>query len=304
MATCFRGAVPFARPAFFQLPRSVAFQYRQPSPFATLRFFTASPLRAASKKAASRVATPAPKAARAPAVQLEYQSKADFLGKGRKWVEITSETLLYSAPKQRGFRIACYAAAFACFGAAASSYQFFYNDLKDKTERDGLASWVPLSFGFIAVFWAFIGTWLAAAPMGIVKSISVIPKRGAQKSLVLRFEIMRLPGMSNKVQYAAPAEVRADSSIAATTVEYAVARQVVEDSRKPRPDDPKLLKPFLALGRWVSRFFYNLMIYTKMSTMREGIVKVRMGNKVIGKVDCSGELPKGGYVIDQVIKPF
>ncbi|KAL1624183.1 hypothetical protein SLS54_004112 [Diplodia seriata] len=303
MATCFRGAVPFARPAFFQLPRSAAFQCRatQPCLFATLRFFTASTLRTAATKTNSGSAAPALKKVRAPAARLAYQPKVRTPWKGSQQDQLpklaakTTETLLYSAPKQSGFRIVCYAAAFACFGAAASSYHFFYNYLKDKKDRNGIAGWVPLAFGFIAVFWACIGTWLVAAPMGIVKSISAVPNMGAQKSLALRIEIMRLPGMKSKVLYAMPTKVTADNSIAATAVEYAVARQAVTDARKPRSDDPKVLRPFLALGRWVSRALYNLMIYTKMSVMREGMVKIRIANEAVAKIDCAGKLPEGGH---------
>lgn len=283
MATCFRGA----RYACFQPLRTFAFQRpttTHSSLFATLRLFTSSTIRAASIKV-----RPPP-----PAKLKAYQSKAPWQRTLDQLADKNSESVLYRAPKQGAFRIVCYAAAFACFAASASSYKFFYSNLKDKKDRDGLASWVPMSFGVIAVFWACIGTWLAAAPISIVRSIVAIPKLGPQKSLALRIEIMRLPGMKDKVHYVAPHNCLTDGSVAATTAEYAVARQTVVDSRKPRPDDPLVLKPFLALGRWVSRSIYMLMIYTKMSVMREGFVKLRISNVAIAKIDCAGELEMGG----------
>ncbi|KAL1625141.1 hypothetical protein SLS56_007487 [Neofusicoccum ribis] len=304
MATCFRGAAPFVRRSFFQPPPC---RTTQPSPFATLRFFTASAFRSASTKTKRSAPRPAPILAKSAEVKA-YQSKVKVPWKAwerdilEKMASKKSETLLYSAPKQNGFRLVCYAAAFACFGASASSYKFFFDDLRDEKDRNGLAGWVPLAFGVIAVFWACIGTWIAAAPMGIVRSISAVPKLGPQNSLALRIEVMRLPGIKDKIHYVSPAEVTADGSIAATTVEYTVARSAVVDSRKPRPDDPMLLKPFLALGRHVGRSLYNLMIYTKMSVMREGFVKIRIANAGAAKIDCAGELAMGGHVLDQLIK--
>lgn len=312
MATCFRGAVPFARHSLFQLPpclRTATFQSRitQPSQFTAARFFTSSTFRTASAKTKPSAATSSPRSVKAVAAK-PYQAKPKVLFKAwerdilHKIASKGSESVLYTAPKQRGFRIVCYAAAFACFGAAAASYKFFFDDFKDEKDRNGLASWVPLAFGVIAVFWACIGTWLAAAPVGVVRSISAVPKLGPQKSLILRIEVMRLPGMKDKVYYVSPPEVTADGSIAATTVEYAVARQAVIDARKPRSDDPLMLKPFLALGRWISRSLYMLMIYTKMSVMREGFVKIRINNGIAAKIDCAGELAMGGHVLDQLIK--
>ncbi|KAF9635693.1 hypothetical protein BFW01_g6588 [Lasiodiplodia theobromae] len=299
MATCFRGAAPFARSPF---SRITAFQYRvtQPSPFATLRFFTSSTLRAASTKAKPSVAAPRPKAIPA-AVAKTYQPKDKLSYVLRTLAEKGSETLLYSAPNQGAFRIVCYVAGLACFGAAASSYRFFFSDSKEARDRNGIASWVPLAFGFIAVFWACIGSWLVAAPLGVVRSISAVPKLGTQTTVALRIEIMRLPGMKDKVFYAMPPEVTADGSIAATTVEYAVARKAVVDSRMPRSDDPMLLKPFLAIGRWVSRSVYTIMIYTKMSVMREGFVKIRIRDEAVAKVDCAGEMFLDGLVLDKLI---
>ncbi|KAH7065323.1 hypothetical protein B0J12DRAFT_31163 [Macrophomina phaseolina] len=312
MATCFRGAVPFARHLAFQLPpglRAATLENRttQPNPFAAARFFSSTSFRTASTKYKPSTTAPTSSTIKA-ATAKAYQAKAGVPLKPwerdvlHKLASKGAETVLYAAPKQNGFRIVCYTAAFACFGAAASSYKFFFEDFKDEKDRNGLASWVPLAFGVIAVFWACIGTWLAAAPVGVVRSISAVPKLGPQRSLALRIEVMRLPFMKDKVYYVSPPDVTADGSIAATTVEYAVARQGVIDAKKPRPDDPVMLKPFLALGRLVSRSFYTLMIYTKMSVMREGFVKIRINNGIAAKIDCAGELAMGGHVLDQLIK--
>ncbi|KAI1326344.1 hypothetical protein F5Y16DRAFT_375000 [Xylariaceae sp. FL0255] len=87
---------------------------------------------------------------------------------------------LYESAPGRLFAISSYGAGLFCFGAAGINSWFNVFNIPE-----GIASWVPASFGVITFAFAVLGTVFAMKPALTIRSIHLLPKKD-QRSTVLR----------------------------------------------------------------------------------------------------------------------
>ncbi|CAJ2509832.1 Uu.00g057320.m01.CDS01 [Anthostomella pinea] len=80
-------------------------------------------------------------------------------------------TILYEAAPQRAFLFSSYSAAFFTLGVAGiNSWLHVYN------VPEGLAWWVPFSFGSMTLLLAVLGTKFALIPASVIRSIKILPE--------------------------------------------------------------------------------------------------------------------------------
>ncbi|KAF2141968.1 uncharacterized protein K452DRAFT_358461 [Aplosporella prunicola CBS 121167] len=307
MATLPRGANSLQHQIFFrQLPnfRAAALQCRITSP-STLRCFTSSTglgAAAARKPVPKPTVTASPKAP----VTIKPYAVKERSPEGASGSIVdrlaahAEPLLLYQSPSQAGFRTVAYSAAFACFGSAALTYKFLYLNLPPD-----VAPWVGAGFGVIAIFWSGFGTFLLAAPDKMVRTIKALPKTGSNaRNVMLRVEVSHMPILKNRIIDVPALQITADNPIGEVTFEVQAINQSFAEAKKAAgANDPLVLKPFFATGRFINRALYSLMNYTKMVLMRQGFVRLQIQDKGRFKVDTRGWVLGDGKLLDQVIRP-
>lgn len=114
-----------------------------------------------------KVALPATKSI-AELMKIKLEPKISYAD---TFAQKNAETLLYQAPSHSSFIISCYTGGLFCILYAGFSLSTKY------TAPEGLAWWVPITYGSISVFMAAFGCYLMAGPARLVHRITAIPRQ-------------------------------------------------------------------------------------------------------------------------------
>ncbi|CAG8949415.1 hypothetical protein HYFRA_00005044 [Hymenoscyphus fraxineus] len=198
-------------------------------------------------------------------------------------------SIIYTAPSHTRLFFLCSAGAAGIMAQAAYCIHIYL------LPPDGLAWFVPYSFGIGGMIGAGLGTWMMLSTSGIIRQITAIPKKAmstspvakrAQKlNLELEVEFRKMlpiPFFPARKIYISPSEFGLHHPVAP---QMQAERFVYEESQK--------------YGA-VSRALQGLWNDSKRAWTRDGFEKVRINSRTY-KLDVTGDQsPDVGHAIDKL----
>ncbi|CAG8980403.1 hypothetical protein HYALB_00003968 [Hymenoscyphus albidus] len=198
-------------------------------------------------------------------------------------------SIIYTAPSHTRLFFLCSAAAAGIMAQAAYCIHIYL------LPPDGLAWFVPYSFGIGGMIGAGLGTWLMLSTSGIIRQITAIPKKAMSTSPVVKRaqthnlelevefrKMLPVPFFPARKIYISPSEFGLHHPVAP---QMQAERFAYEESRK--------------YGA-VSRALQGLWKDSKRAWTRDGFEKVRINSRTY-KLDVTGEQsPDVGHAIDKL----